>query len=75
MSNGILQDSQKEKCLIKVQDHLPTSSTNENLIKLSVVGTNVFESEKAYALQLIQQNEISRGGHFKKFESSKNSNK
>ena len=53
MSHGILQDTQKEKCLTKVQDHLPTSSTNENLIKLSLVGTNVFQSEKAHALRLI----------------------
>ena len=55
MSNGVLEESQKDKCLTKVQDHLPTSSTNENLVKLSVVGTNVFESEKAHALQLIEQ--------------------
>ena len=65
MSNGILNEFQKEKCIKKLLEHLPTSSTNETLAKLSVIGTNVFESEKSHALRLISQVDQARG-HFKK---------
>ena len=69
MSNGILSESQKEKCIQKVKDHLPTSSSNDTLTKLSVVGTNVFESEKSHALKLNSQVDQARG-HFKKYDKS-----
>ena len=51
----VLTKKQKERCLRKVQHHLPTSSSNKDLCQLSVVGTNVFMSEKAHAMKLIEQ--------------------
>ena len=51
MSNA----SSQADTLRKLQDHLPTSSCNEDLLQLQVVGTNVFESEKACALRLIER--------------------
>ena len=55
--------SSKDDCLKKLKDHIPTSSTNNELIKLSVVGTSVFDSEKAHAIKLIKQANKNEGIH------------
>ena len=63
MANGALSPGSKDGCLKKLQDHFPTSSTNDDLIRLSVVGTNVFESERAHAIKLVKQSKGSEDIH------------
>lgn len=41
------------RSLAKLQEHVPSLATNEDLMSLQVVGTSVFESEKEHALGLI----------------------
>ena len=51
---NMASEKQQDSCLDKLYEHLPCPSTNEDLAKLSVVGTNVFNSEKDCALRLIE---------------------
>lgn len=67
MAGAAQNETQRSECLKKVQSHLPTSSTNEDLVKLQIVGSSVFDSEKSHVMKLIAQAEQSRG-HFKRID-------
>ena len=45
----------REDTLQKLYEHLPTSSTNDDLERLQVVGTSVYESEKAHVKSLMEK--------------------
>lgn len=52
---SMASEKRQDSCRDKLYEHLPGPGTNEELAQLSVVGTNVFNSEKACALRLIEQ--------------------
>ena len=45
----------KDESLQKLHSHIPSASTNEELIQLQVIGTSVFDAEKAYAQDLVTE--------------------
>ena len=51
-----MQDGKsRDECVRLLHSHLASTSTNEELAHLQVQGTNVYESEKAHAMCLIEK--------------------